>query len=120
MNEKTFSIVLQKVALELLSRIVYKTPVDTGRARGNWQVTLDTPATGYNTDKKDGTGTAAIAEGVSVITQAPNDGLIWITNNLPYIERLENGWSNQAPAGMVKVALEEVMTMIAQPTRGGS
>lgn len=28
-----------------------------------------------------------------------------ISNNLPYAERLENGWSNQAPLGVLKLAI---------------
>ena len=30
-----------------------------------------------------------------------------IYNNLPYIERLENGWSNQAPTGMIALSFKE-------------
>jgi len=29
----------KKIALEALRKLVKRTPVDTGRARGNWQVT---------------------------------------------------------------------------------
>jgi hypothetical protein len=32
----------------------------------------------------------------------------YIQNNLPYAERLENGWSKQAPHGMVKITLYEL------------
>lgn len=30
-----------------------------------------------------------------------------ISNDLPYAERVENGWSTQAPAGMMKISLLE-------------
>jgi hypothetical protein len=31
----------------------------------------------------------------------------YITNNLPYAERLEYGWSGQAPSGMIRLSLAE-------------
>ena len=40
----------KKIVLEALKRIVERTPVDTGRARGNWQVTIGTPARGVVED----------------------------------------------------------------------
>lgn len=39
------------------------------------------------------------------------DGLN-IINMVPYIVYLENGWSKQAPAGMIRVSLEEVPQII--------
>jgi len=38
---------------------------------------------------------------------------IFIVNGLPYINRLENGWSQQAPNGMVAITLAEL------PARAG-
>lgn len=34
--------------------------------------------------------------------------IYWLSNNLPYIERLEYGYSKQTPAGMVRLSIEEV------------
>lgn len=53
---------LRKVALQTLSGVVLKTPVDTGRARGNWQVSLSTPLTNTVTND-DTSGNKAIAVG---------------------------------------------------------
>jgi hypothetical protein len=36
--------------------------------------------------------------------------VIWIYNNLPYIERLEFGHSQQAPLGMVRISIAEIET----------
>ncbi len=36
-----------------------------------------------------------------------------ISNNQPYAERIENGWSTQAPNGMVKVSVSEFPELIA-------
>lgn len=90
------------VAFELLRRIIIKTPVDTGRARNNWQVTINEPATGEKND------TQASASGVSTINNVLIGQTIFITNNVPYIIFLEEGSSGQAPAGMVDISLSEV------------
>jgi hypothetical protein len=45
---------------------------------------------------------------------------IYIVNNLPYANALENGHSKQAPSGMVKVTLQEfpgIVSAAAQEVR---
>jgi hypothetical protein len=98
----------RKIALDALTGVVFLTPVDTGRAKGNWQVSLDVPAEGV-VDVIDRSGLQTISRGQSVIAQATRfPTVIWITNNLPYIDELENGSSTQAPNGMVAVTLERL------------
>lgn len=87
----------QKIMIDVDRSVVEKTPVDTGRAKGGWTA-------GSGGGGLDPSGTATIA----ALTQA---ALSWrigqsfvVSNNLPYIERLENGWSDQAPAGMLAVS----------------
>lgn len=90
------------VALEGLKGVVRMTPVDTGRARANWQVTQDAPAMG-EVDGTDKGGGATIGGGSTAALSAPAYSETFITNNLPYIEALEGGSSKQAPAGMLAV-----------------
>ncbi len=96
------------VALNLLNRIVQKTPVDTGRARGNWQLSLRTPAEGEVANAEEQTPASVVIEGENEIANVAPGETIWISNNLPYIGRLEEGWSQQAPQGMVALSLAEV------------
>ena len=100
---------VQKIALQVLRGVVLKTPVDTGRARGNWQVTIGEPAEG-EVANLDPSGGSTISEGTARILGAINFVVIWVVNNLPYIERLEDGYSTQAPEGMVVVTLAEIET----------
>ncbi len=99
--------VTRLVALETLSRVVMKSPVDTGRFRGNWQVSVGGRATG-TLARLDPSGQQTIAAGAAVIAHLDRPAMIFITNNLPYANRLENGWSKQAPAGMVAVTIAEL------------
>ncbi len=100
------------LVLEAVSRVVRRTPVDTGRARGNWQVTMSAPGDGYEWDRYDRSGTVALAQAQTV--NAPIGVPVYIVNNLPYIERLEHGWSKQAPAGMVGITAVEIQPLADQ------
>lgn len=100
----------KKIALEVLRRVVLRTPVDTGRARGNWQTSIGMPAEG-EIGTTDPTGASALAQGQAVLAALPPFSVVYINNGVPYIEALEGGWSRQAPAGMVAITLAEMIAM---------
>lgn len=97
-------------ATAALTDLTIKTPVDTSQALSNWQVTLVDQASGnieaYSPGIGGSTQAASAAEALSVgklvlVKKKPGQ-TIWITNNLPYIKRLNEGYSKQAPAGFVE------------------
>ena len=97
----------RKIALQLITALVKYTPVDTGRARGNWL----TSATGYiddATENKDKGGGSAIRQNVTESKKIVFGGSIYISNNLPYIVYLENGTDKTAPFAMVERSLQLV------------
>ena len=97
------------IVLELFGSTIKDTPVDTGRARGNWQTSMDSPATG-ETDRK--SEQAALAE---VSQEAASFGagkVIYLSNGLPYIMRLEYGWSKQQPGGMVRRNVARIQSIV--------
>lgn len=129
--------VQKRVAFDLFGRIVRKTPVDTGRARGSWNISVNNPDRSVvqrvRTIVKRG---AQVPKGLrrrgiqQAINQIQNQNLfalnvqpgdeIWISNNLPYIVELEKGHSKQqAPAGMVAVSIAEVDTAMSRLEREG-
>jgi Zn ribbon nucleic-acid-binding protein len=45
----------------------------------------------------------------TAIPSMPKDAMkIWIVNNVDYAEPLENGWSKQAPQGVVRIAVAQL------------
>jgi hypothetical protein len=110
------------IAMDALKGVVLKTPVDTGRARGNWEVTTGKPSVNVDIASYEGkhipeklaetvVASRAIENGAGVIATAePEKQVIWVSNNVPYIEELENGSSKQArnPDGMVMRTLLEI------------
>jgi len=91
----------KRIAFELLSRTVLKTPVDTGRARNAWQLAIGKVPQGETPSESAGQALARLKFGQT----------IFLANNVPYIILLEHGHSAQAPSGMLAVSIEEVRAM---------
>lgn len=80
----------KKIALTALASIVYRTPVDTGRARGSWQCGVGKiPVSQSKAIDKD--GRATITAGEVVIDSLPPFDVLYIASNLSYIRWLEDG-----------------------------
>lgn len=106
--------VVKKTAFKIYDSVTVKSPVDTGRFRGNWNVALDVKsgAVDYSLSYADWPASdQAARQSINAFT-IKNNG-IWISNNLPYARRLEFGWSKQAPAGMVRITMIEVQSWLS-------
>lgn len=94
--------------------LIARTPVDTGQARGNWVFgagAINYEVVDTRTDRTGSATQGAIAAAVMTVRIA-SVPYLYVTNSLPYIQRLEDGWSQQAPAGMVKATLAELPRQI--------
>jgi hypothetical protein len=88
----------------MAAQLIQMSPVDTGRFRNNWYLSIGySPNVATNTGA-DKSGSAALTRIANGLGSAKLGDLIWITNNLPYATRLEYGYSKQAPAGMVRIS----------------
>ena len=106
-------LVIKKIALETFRGIVIKTPVKTGRARASWVITLEhagnSPTLSKDTEFSEEEATAYAFQELAELSKITPFSTVFISNNLPYIETLEDGNSQQkAPEGMVAVTLEEI------------
>lgn len=114
-------LVVRKIALDMFKRVIIKSPVDTGRFKSNWQVAINTiPGGTLGSSGKDKAGNATYdADGslarVSAIALTSKAGdVIWLVNNVSYANRLEYGWSEQAPKGMVRLSIQEFNSVVAK------
>jgi hypothetical protein len=89
---------VRAVALVVDGELAITTPVDTGRARANWLPSLNSPDT-----RQVQPGQKPNLE-KSISSYKISDKIL-ITNNLPYIRKLNDGSSKQAPAGFVDAAI---------------
>ena len=93
--------------LGLTSRIIKRSPVDTGRFRNNWQATTNAPAAGQ-VQGSDKTGNKAVDAARTQVNKLQMGQDFYLSNNLPYAHRLEFGWSKQAPNGMLRLSIAEL------------
>lgn len=118
----------QKLALDALRSLVLKSPVGFppswkrlapkgyvgGQFRGAWQLTVGSEGsgiTGKTSPGKVGSRSAAAnaaREAEQTLATLQPYFPVFITNGLPYAQRLENGWSKQAPLGMVALTVQEL------------
>lgn len=100
---------LRVAVLETDSRLKQASPVDTGRFRVSWQVGENAAPGG---EKPAGiyTGTPQIER---IGYQQEKLGNVYsVHNNLPYAERLAQGWSNQAPVGWVQSVAKDIQGFV--------
>lgn len=108
-------VVVRKICLIGLTGVVEKTPVDTGRCRGNWRVSIN--KVDLTTDylfaaSREGASTTSISRGIPVVNSARLGDSVWITNNVHYASLLEVGHSKQAPSGMLRVTWVELVNYV--------
>ena len=113
--------------LELFKGVILATPVGNpdnwknpemappgyvgGRARGNWQCSVGSPASG-EIERVDESGNETVADAESKTPKGAGQ-VTMLTNNLPYIEKLEYGHSSQAePGAMVRKNVARVQKMV--------
>lgn len=123
-------LVLRKVTLDMSRALINRSPVDTGRFRGNWMLgiggvdasTVEIAGEGSSTASKSGlnlqdTDSASEERIVAKLGEIKFGGIIYITNSLPYAIPLEYGHSGQAPAGMVRLTVREYSQFIEAAVR---
>lgn len=116
--ERAVTSVVRRLAVNTTANLIETTPVDTGWARSNW-----IPSVGVSFDgnmfetsrdfRRALTGGAISLQqrGTAQVSRyALNQGLVYISNNVPYIRRLNEGSSSQAPAGFVQGAIIRTIT----------
>lgn len=112
--------VVEIFAGKVQEALVRGSPVDTGRFRGNWQVTANRPPL-HALNNYDKEGSDTIAEGKRAIYALMRGGgavrSIWFSNMLIYANALEYGHSKQAPAGVVGIVAARLRSFMAQAIR---
>lgn len=100
--EGTLTDRVRAVALDASTGIILATPVKSGRARANWNISVNRIdlTTSADTILRDIVSRVKEATANFKVTDVFN-----LTNNLPYIRRLNDGYSKQAPASFVEKAL---------------
>lgn len=123
-------LVVRKIVLDVGTRLVERSPVGDptywkseppagyvgGRFRANWQYG-DSVMPGGTLKDVDPSGASTIGKLTGKVEIHASGKLHYLVNNLPYAHRLENGWSRQAPFGMVNLTFIEFKPIVRAASR---
>ncbi|HHZ8642998.1 hypothetical protein [Acinetobacter baumannii] len=86
---------VKHIVMDTVQSLVNLSPVDTGAYRASHIVSIGSGDYGIREPE-----TNAVQDAAIQAVKFKLGSLIYIQNNQPYAERLENGWSDQAPQGI--------------------
>jgi hypothetical protein len=124
--------VQQTIMMDALGKVVVKTPVGNrrrwkrnieraqrglpplpkgyvgGHARKNWQITINRRPTN-EVQGTDAGGNDTVSKGMQRVRQIDEPCIAYLSNLLPYMDRLEGGWSKSARNGIVGPTVRELL-----------
>ncbi len=105
----------KQLAIAIVDAVAEHTPVDTGRARSNWQVgigkgknnEIEPHAPGHKLGRGETANLAATMNAARAALEPYKGGDIVITNNVHYMEKLDKGspYTQQSPGDFIGVAM---------------
>ena len=123
LNETRIPRAMRMFTVEAYRQLTIATPVDTGRARWGWNCSFVQPNFtipmaapegqknyyGLDANRASNTFRADIISGKETL---------YISNAVPYIIKLNEGWSRQAPARFFELAFENAVQKLTQYFKG--
>ena len=108
----------------IASRVIRATPVAApetwqkpipgyigGTLRGAWNASIGS-IDSTRSQNRDKSGATTIANVSAVVNGLEMGQTFFMTNPQPYAYAVEYGWSNQAPAGMLRIAIADTQAVI--------
>lgn len=114
------SLLVRRCATVVIEELAVRTPIDSGRAKSNWIVTLNSPTVariephhfGVLGSTAPQTIKTVQARAAIVINRFKIGDTVIIQNNLDYIDDLEKGSSKQSPAGFIHQSLARIPLVV--------
>lgn len=120
--DRAIHVATRECATDILEAAARETPVDTGQARSNWRVSIGHSLRSFTRafypypsrwlgkgasggSKKETANLLAAVNLAKTRLAQYKGGIINITNNAPYINRLNRGYSKQSGTGWVQKAV---------------
>ena len=110
----------REITTEIAGSVIDLSPVDSSRFVKNWQHGTNAQPIGEveearNLPKGQSIHAMQAAAKLNMAAKLQNvkfGGIEYIVNNVPYAERLEFGYSGQAPSGMVRVTFSKLNKLV--------
>jgi len=117
--------VFRVTVIKFFGQIVRASPVDEGRFRANWFVTINRPSVNVGPIISEDQVNQRIERKVNGVRESR---VFWLTNNLPYSEVIEfggfgdgpktsGGFSRQAPKGVVRTTAKRFSRIFNENAR---
>lgn len=116
--------ILQTIVMKIGETVVRLSPVDTGRFRGNWQLSIDS-TTSSSLVRQDPTGTSTLSDIAAKVNGFTAGQIAYLQNHVLYgydIEYgtyrgptdkvTEEGFSRQAPDGVVRITEQRFLRIV--------
>lgn len=97
----------RKLGVNIDRRVVLETPRDTGSAKSSWLVSIGQPNTSTVETEEGAAIPAALEQGAITTSRYKSGDTMYIQNNQPYIQRLNEGYSEQAPSRYIDQIIDE-------------
>ena len=121
--------VVQNAFIDMFANMIQDTPVGDpaswktpyfprgyvpGTLKGNWETSIGSASSNYSEANQDASGQSTIASMKSVVKQWDSNKSLYFSNNTPYAEAIEFGYSKQAPQGMYRTNLIKFNGLISK------
>lgn len=116
-NKGRLTRVAQESFIAASQSVVFKSPKDKGTFANNFFTEINSIATKFDS-AADRSGSRSLAGAVSGGRKIEVGDSISFVNNLPYNIKLEYGYSEQAPQGMVRITAAEWPNIVAKIAKG--
>lgn len=90
----------KKLAIDMFTYVVNHSPVESGSYRASWNLSFDRTRSKFI----DNRGNSNVLPPPTIPKLPDKFTKLYVTNGAPYAEALENGWSQQAPLGILRQA----------------
>lgn len=114
--ERELNKVLRDAVLFGDAKLKDESPVDVGRFRGSWRIGENANTGDPGNGPDDGTFRPDPQRTNYQVEELGKD--YYLYNNLPYAERLADGWSTQAPPGWVDMIAKRMQVRMNRKLRG--
>jgi hypothetical protein len=113
-----------QIASSMVSDLAHNTPVDTSQALSSWIVSFDSPSSivgkpwfpGHHGSTQSQSAAATVDEANRILADKRPGQTIYITNNQPYIQALDDGTISKQPGNFVALAMARARLKVAKLT----
>lgn len=92
----------ERATQKIYDSVVKLSPVDTGNFVASWSVSEGSPVF---VKREEGSRDAVLSATRVKVRATSKFPVFYVTNGQPYGQRLEYGWSTQAPNGMIRITM---------------